>query len=189
MKIQAPAQTPLITLVDIKGQPVQIGNGRRLLLSLFREASCPFCNFRVYDLTNNYPNLAHLGLDIVAVFKSDLNDINKFIAQRPRPFRMVADPEGKAHEAFDVSASMWGKIKAMMLRMPALMSGMGMVGMRGMTTGNLMPADFLIDENGIVVETYYGRDAGDHIPMERIELFAARGLTSRTSNAAVQQMR
>ena len=32
-----------------------------------------------------------------------------------------------------------------------------------------MPADFLIDEQGTVVETYYGEDIGDHIPMERIE--------------------
>jgi hypothetical protein len=30
-----------------------------------------------------------------------------------------------------------------------------------------------------VVETYYGEDAGDHIPMERIELFAVRGMASR----------
>ncbi len=174
MKIHAPAKTPPINLLDITGQPVQIGNGRKLLLSLFREANCPFCNFRVYDLTNNHPNLASLGLDIVAVFKSDLEDINKFVAQRPRPFRIVADPEGKAHHAFSASTSTRGKIKAMMLRMAAMMSGMRMTGLRGIATGNQMPADFLIDENGIVVETYYGHDAGDHIPIERIESFASR---------------
>jgi len=179
MKILAPAKTPQIQLVDINGQPVQIGNGRKLLLSLFREATCPFCNFRVYELTNNYPGLVDLGLDIVVVFKSGREDIEKFIAQRPRPFRMVADPEGNAHQAFAVSTSMWGKLKAMMLRLPSMMKGMGMVGMRGMATGNLMPADFLIDENGTVVETYYGKDAGDHIPMERIELFAVRGIASK----------
>jgi hypothetical protein len=49
-----------------------------------------------------------------------------------------------------------------------------------MSTGNLMPADFLIDEKGNVVETYYGKDAGDHIPMERIELFAVRGLATQS---------
>lgn len=96
---------------------MQIGNGRKLLLSIFREAICPFCNFRVYDLTNNYPGFSKLGLD--------------------------------------------------------------MVGMRGMATGNLMPADFLIDENGMVVETYYGEDAGEHIPMERIEFFSVRGMASK----------
>ena len=113
------------------------------------------------------------------VFKSDREEVLKFIASRPRPFRMVADPEGDAHQAFFVNTSMWGKIKAMMLRLPAMMRGMGMVGMRGMATGNLMPAVFLIDEQGTVVETYYGEDAGDHIPMERIELFAVRGMASR----------
>lgn len=174
MKIQAPATTPHVQLIDINGQPVQPGQGKRMLLSLFREATCPFCNFRVYDLTNNYPGLANLGLDIVVVFKSEREDVLKFIASRPRPFRMVADPEGSAYQAFSVSSSKWGKIKAMMLRMPTMMRGMRMVGMRGMATGNLMPADFLIDEQGTVVETYYGTDIGDHIPMERIELFAVR---------------
>ena len=179
MTILAPAKTPPISLVDIDGQPIQIGNGRRLLLSLFREATCPFCNFRVYDLTNNYPGLSNLGLDIAVVFKSEREDVLKFIANRPRPFRMIADPEGIAHEAFAVNTSMWGKLKAMLFRMPALFGGMGMTGMQGMATGNLMPADFLIDESGTVVETYYGEDAGDHIPMERIELFAARGMASK----------
>lgn len=178
MKIEVQAKSPQIQLVDINGQPVQVGQGKKMLLSLFREATCPFCNFRVYDLTNNYPGLSNLGLDIVVVFKSDREDVLKFIASRPRPFRMVADPEGNTHQAFAVSTSVWGNIKAMMLRLPALMSGMGMVGMRGMATGNLMPADFLIDEQGTVVETYYGEDAGDHIPMERVELFAVRGLAS-----------
>jgi peroxiredoxin len=179
MKLSAPAKTRSIALVDINGQPVQIGNGRKLLLSLFREASCPFCNFRVYDLTNNYHGLSNLGLDIAVVFKSDEAEVRQFIAHRPRPFRIVADREGNAHEAFAVSTSMWGKVRAMLLRPLAMMKGMRMVGMRGMATGNLMSADFLIDEQGTVVETYYGEDAGDHIPMERIELFAVRGMASR----------
>ena len=68
-----------------------------------------------------------------------------------------------------------------MLRMGAMMRGMATVGMRGMATGNRMPADFLIDEHGRVVETYYGRDAGDHIPMERLERFVARGIAAGPS--------
>ena len=36
----------------------------------------------------------------------------------------------------------------------------------------------LAGETGKIVETWYGSDAGDRIPMERIELFAARGLLS-----------
>lgn len=51
-------------------------------------------------------------------------------------------------------------------------------------TGNLMPADFPIDEHGRIVEACYGSDAGDRIPLQRVELFLARGLMARTDAAA-----
>ena len=31
-----------------------------------------------------------------------------------------------------------------------------------------MPADFLIDKNGIIQKAYYGSDEGDHLPLEEI---------------------
>jgi hypothetical protein len=55
----------------------------------------------------------------------------------------------------------------------------------GFNANNLMPADFLIDEHGIV-ESYHGGDAGDRIPMERVELFLARGLIKR--GARIREM-
>ena len=180
MRIQTPSKAPSLQLVDIENTPIPVGGtGRKMLLSFFREANCPFCNFRVYELTHNHRALEALGLDIVAVFSSDEAQIRRFVARQPRPFRMVADPDDAAHRLYGVERSFLGKLIAMMRRLPAMMRGMREVGMAGMATGNLLPADFLIDEHGRVVETYYGRDAGDHIPIERIELFVARGLASR----------
>jgi peroxiredoxin Q/BCP len=178
MRLAAPTQAPDTSLVDIEGKPIRIG-GRRMLLSFFREASCPFCNFRVFELTHNYRDLKELGMEVVVVFSSNTDDVKRFIARQPRPFRMVADPENSAHKRYGIESSFLGKLKAMMVRMPAMLRGMRMVGMAGMVTGNTMPADFLIDENGRLVEAYYGSDAGDHIPMERIELFASRGIATK----------
>jgi hypothetical protein len=44
-----------------------------------------------------------------------------------------------------------------------------------------MPADFLIDENGCIVESWYGRDAGDRIPIARVERFLDRGQLRRAA--------
>ena len=66
-----------------------------------------------------------------------------------------------------------------MTRVPTLLRGLRIVGVAGLATNNLMPADFLIDEDGRIVEAYYGGDAGDRIPLERVELFLARGLIRR----------
>ena len=38
---------------------------------------------------------------------------------------------------------------------------------------NQVPAEFLIDENGIIRTAFYGRDIGDHLDISIIEHFAS----------------
>ena len=179
MKLLAPSAAPSLDLVDIYGKPIAIGRGRRTLLSFFRDAACPFCNFRVYELTHHHQSLSALGLDVVAVFGSSQAEVLRFVARHPRPFRIAADPVGSSHARYGIERSLWGKLKAIATRVPTLVRGLRIVGLAGLNTNNLMPADFLIDEDGRIVETYYGGDAGDRIPLERVELFLARGIIGR----------
>ena len=180
MRLLAPNQAPALGLVDIHGNPIAIGgSGRRTLLSFFRDAACPFCNFRIFELTHHYPALAALGLDVVAVFGSSREEVLRFIARQPRPFRIAADPVGATHARYGIERSLWRKLKAIVTRVPTLVRGLRIVGPAGLNTNNLMPADFLIDEEGRIVEAWYGSDAGDRIPLERVELFLARGLLQR----------
>jgi peroxiredoxin len=180
MKLFAPSAAPELDLVDIYGQAIPIGGtGRRTLLSFFRDAACPFCNFRIYELTHHHAALSALGLDIVAVFGSGQAEVLHFVARHPRPFRVAADPVGASHRRYGIERSFWRKLKAIVTRVPTLLRGLRIVGLAGLNTNNLMPADFLIDEEGRIVEAYYGGDAGDRIPLERVELFLARGLIRR----------
>jgi len=182
MRLTTAEKAPLLHLIDIYGQRVMVGGpGRRTLLCFFRDAACPFCNFRIYELTNQHQALAALGMDIVAVFTSTPDAVRRFVARQPRPFRVVADPTSRAHEAYRIERSFWGKLKGIVTRVPTLIRGLRIVGLAGLNTTNLMPADFLIDERGHIVEAYYGRDAGDRIPFERVELFLARGLIARAA--------
>jgi peroxiredoxin len=186
MKLLAPATAPALDLVDIYGLPIRIGrSGRRTLLSFFRDAACPFCNFRVYELTPHHQSLSSLGLDIVAVFGSSQTEVLRFVARHPRPFRIAADPVGQSHARYGIERSLLRKLKAIVTRVPTLIRGLRIVGLAGLNTNNLMPADFLIDEDGRIVETWYGSDAGDRIPLERVELFLARGLIARAAKAPV----
>lgn len=180
MRLSAPSAAPPLRLTDIYGDPVVIGGtGRRTLLSFFRDAACPFCNYRIYELTQQHKGLLALGLDVVAVFGSSQAEVLRFVARHPRPFRVVADPDAATHRLYGIERSLLRKLKAVVTRVPTLLKGLRLVGLAGLNTNNLMPADFLIDEEGRIVETYYGSDAGDRIPFERIELFLARGLLQR----------
>lgn len=182
MRLSAPSKAPLLHFVDIYGQRVDVGkSGRRTLLCFFRDAACPFCNFRIYELTNQHAALQALGLDIVAVFTSTPEAVQRFVARKPRPFSVIADPTSRAHETYGIERSLWRKLKGIVTRVPTLIRGLRIVGLAGLNTTNLMPADFLIDEHGNIAEAYYGGDAGDRIPLDRVELFLARGLITRAS--------
>ena len=182
MRLLAPTQAPVLDLVDVRGQPIRIGgNGRLTLLSFFRDAACPFCNFRIYELTSRHAELSAQGLEIVAVFSASQVDVLRFAGHRPRPFPLAADPTSTAHEVYGIQRSLWRKLKAIVTRMPTLLKGMRLVGLAGLNTSNLMPADFLIDERGRIIEAYYGSDAGDRIPLERIEQFLQRGQYRRAA--------
>jgi len=182
MRLIAPVKAPLLNLADIYGQRVTVGGpGRRTLLCFFRDAACPFCNFRIYELTEHYAALSALGLDIVAVFTSTPDDVRRFVARQKRPFRVVADPASRAHATYRIERSFWRKLKGIFTRVPTLIKGLRIVGLAGLNTTNIMPADFLIDEHGNIVEAHYGGDAGDHLAFERIELFLARGLIARAA--------
>jgi thioredoxin-dependent peroxiredoxin len=188
MRLTAPSAAPALKLTDIYGDPVRIGDGRRTLLCFFRDAACPFCNYRIYELTQQHKGLLALGLDIVAVFASSEAEVKRFVARHPRPFAVVADPTATAHLRYGIERSFLRKLKAVFTRVPTLLKGLSIVGLAGLKTNNLMPADFLIDEEGRIVETYYGSDAGDRIPFERVELFLARGLIKRGGTASVQRV-
>ncbi|MCK9537952.1 peroxiredoxin-like family protein [Dokdonella sp.] len=183
MRLSPPTRAPALELEDIYGNPVSIGasSGRRTLLCFFRDAACPFCNFRIYELTHHHAALQQLGLDVVAVFASDVAAVKRFVARSPRPFPVVADPHLRSYAAYGVETSLWGKLKAIATRIPTLLKGLRIVGMAGLNTNNLMPVDFLIDEKGRIAESHYARDAGDHIAFERVELFLARGLLERAA--------
>ncbi|KQZ69207.1 redoxin domain-containing protein [Rhodanobacter sp. FDAARGOS 1247] len=176
MRLFAPAAAPALDLVDIHGRPIAIHRaGRLTLLSFFRDAACPFCNFRIYELTSEHAALAARGLDIVAVFSASQADVLRFAGHRPRPFPLAADPTSRAHEIYGIERSLWRKLKAIVTRVPTLLRGMRLVGLAGLNTSNLMPADFVIDEHGRIVEAYYGRDAGDRIPLERVQQLLPAG--------------
>lgn len=178
MSLRAPTPAPRIELNDVYGVPFVLGQatGRRQLLCFFRDPACPFCNFRLYQLTAQAAAFTRLGLDVVAIFLAQPAAVKRFAARKPRPFPVLADPESRAYDAYDIKSSAWGKYKGILTRIPTVLKGLKIVGLAGLKTGNLMPADFLLDEEARIAETWYGRDAGDRIPLERVELFAARGL-------------
>lgn len=148
--------------------------GGRYLLSFFRYASCPFCNLRLHELVTRYQELDN-SFTIVTVFDSSLENLQRHVQKHHAPFAILADQDNACFKLYEIEHSLPGMLKSMIVRLPALLDAMLLKGyMPWRIKGSItrMPADFLIDENGIIQTAYYGKDAGDHLAFSHIKAFA-----------------
>lgn len=159
--------------------------GRWLLLSFYRYASCPLCNLRIHALSQRCTVWQTHGLDMLAVFQSPVKKLRQYVGRQQAPFPLIPDPEQRLYALYGVGYSWTGFLKAWATRLPEigrLVLGQGFL--PGSVEGGIhrIPADFIIDPQGRIAEAYYGRDIGDHLPMERIDrllLPSFRNMTKR----------
>lgn len=52
-----------------------------------------------------------------------------------------------------------------------------------------MPADFLVDENGVIRTAYYGKDEGDHLPFEQARAFSLAAKNVKNEHRANRENR
>ncbi len=174
MRIKAPEKAAGFNTVDIYDQPIRLDDylGTKVILSFFRDAACPFCNFRIYEMTHQYKAWQQENLEVITFFSSPAHEVKAHVARYPRPFRMVSDPHLDVYNQYGVEHSAMALLKALLFRMPRIYRGIRTGGRpRPNPHVKLVPADFLIDEEGRIVDTWYGRNTSDHIPLERIESF------------------
>jgi peroxiredoxin len=160
-------------------------NGRRFMLSFLRFASCPFCNLRVHELVKRFEEFGE-NFTIVAVFDSSLENLQKHAEKHHSPFPILADENNIFYQAYGIEHSLAGMFKGMLTRMPSLLRAMFVKGYLPLVIkGSLttMPADFLVDENGVIRTAYYGKDEGDHLPFERVKAFSLASKTMKAKHA------
>ena len=114
---------------------------------------------------------------MVVVFSSTVEEVRQHIARYPRPFRVIADPDLALYNQYGVEHSSSALLKALLFKLPRIVKGFQTGGRPQKNSHvNLVPADFLLDEKGSVVDLWYGRDTADHIPIERIHNFVKQKL-------------
>ena len=172
---------PAFTVWDTGGSRIDLQDylGRHVLLSFYRYASCPLCNLRVHDLARRHSDWRARGLDMLAVFQSPTDKMMRYVGNQHVPFPLIADPDERLYSLYGVGHSWGGFLKAWATRLPEI--GRSVIG-KGFLPGSVengihrIPADFIIDPLGQITVAYYGRDIGDHLPMDRIERFLPESL-------------
>lgn len=158
-------------VMDLNNQNITLSDykGKKVLVSFYRYASCPLCNLRISELIENNDILMEKDLCLIAFFQSPKESILRYVGQQSVPFPIIADPERIIYKKYGIETSLMGMIKVI-LKPIKLLEAMNKGFKPGKMEGSksLLPADFLIDLDQKIVKAYYGKDIGDHLPIEDI---------------------
>jgi thioredoxin-dependent peroxiredoxin len=171
-RLQEGDQAPGFSARDLNGSDVALTDyrGRKLLLAFFRYGACPLCNLRMTFLVDAYPRWETNGLDVVAVFESPAERLLETVASQPIPFPVIPDPERALYRLYGVVPSLWGYVVGA-FRIRAFRDAFKRGFRPGKGEGAItqLPAEFLIGPDLTIERAYYGKDIGDHLPLEEID--------------------
>ncbi|MBX2842351.1 MAG: AhpC/TSA family protein [Flammeovirgaceae bacterium] len=150
-----------ISLADYKG--------KKVLLTFFRYASCPFCNMRMQLLIRNTEKLKNAGVEVLVLFASSSNQIKKYAGKQNPPFPILPDPNRKIYKDYMINSSAMGMLKTMgNMKVMMKMMASGFFSFDSLPREALLPADFLIDENQVIADSFFGTDFSEHMDIEKI---------------------
>jgi peroxiredoxin Q/BCP len=164
---------PDLTFIPVNGDTVTTSmlKGKKFLLMFNRYVSCPLCNFRAYEIMQLYDSLADTQFVILSVYESERKLLQQYAEQEKIPFMLIPDPEMSLYKLFKIQKSWWKSFLGLFNHYTEKHSrGKDLFKNKYERDGNLnrIGADFLINENGVIDVAYYGKFAGDHLPVEAI---------------------
>lgn len=154
--------------------------GKKLLIAFFRHVGCPFCNIRAHTLQLAYPHLKEMGMEMIFFFEStkELLLANHFY-ENMSPVPIISDPDRKWYEIYGVESSRSKSIKShivfLLLKvLVAKFKRLPVHWMAGDESFNTIPAEFLVDENGVLRKANYWNNLNDRISMDVIMSFISQ---------------
>lgn len=169
---------PRLTLDTLSHGTLRLPAGQLTHLQFRRFAGCPVCNLHLRSFARGHEDLTAAGVLPVAFFHSSAESMRPY--QGDLPFPVVPDPERRFYALFGVEQRalavahprvMWAAMKGLVTAPSNPFAGEG--GQSG------LPADFLFDARGRLVDVHYGAHANDQWSVEDVlaRVTAPAGLT------------
>ena len=165
---------PEFQIRDIAGNEHSLKKykGKKILLSFYRNAGCPICNYRFHELEGEEKYFKEKELVLISIYESSLENLKLLIDTSKYYQHIVSDSEGLLYFKYGVEENRAKLVKGFLhgakqkaykgrQRFPTKIKQDG--------NPNRIAADFLIDENGNIIIAYYGKYLGDRLPVGDIK--------------------
>ena len=169
---------PNFEVTDCFGNTINLREfaNKKILLTFFRNSSCPFCSMRAFQLIKKQEEFERRGWKYIFVFESRKQVLMRSTFHSDfQPIPLVSDPEKELYNLYGVSASHIGMIRTSLssemrkMKSEAKELNLPSFGNEKGATNHMMPADFVICTKTQKIElAYYGKMAGDHVPISEL---------------------
>ncbi|WBM74079.1 redoxin domain-containing protein [Saprospira grandis] len=174
-------EAPLFNTTEVRGEKLKLRKllkeQERVLLVFMRHAWCPVCNLRSHELMERYEELKAANYEVVVVYESPQEQLIRYVEDHELPFKVVADPSGELYRSYKIERNP-DKLKAAMQDEKTLAhiekgkksykKDFRSYMAKGEKPDALIPADFVLDHKGNILQAYYGKTLDDHLPLEEL---------------------
>lgn len=131
--LQIGTKAPEFSLPDEDGKIRNLSDyeGKKLILYFYPKDNTPGCTKQACGFGELYPQFNKKGVEVIGISKDSVASHKKFKEKYTLPFTILADPELKVIQAYDV----WKEKK-----------------MYGKTSMGVVRTTYLIDEHGVIIE-------------------------------------
>ena len=147
-KLKPGDRAPDFELKDQDGKTVRLSDfqGRRLLLYFYPRASTPGCTIQACSVRDSLSALEESGMAVVGISPDPPSRQKRFDEKHSLGFPLLCDEDHAVAEAYGV----WGEKSIL-----------------GKKFMGITRSSFLIDEQGIIVKTWYKVKPKDTVPLAK----------------------
>lgn len=147
--------------------------GKKVLLTFYRIASCSLCNLRISQITKRWNEFGS-NFQHVSIWHAPQDFLKNNMDKHNIPFIALADENYKYFNKYSVERSIVKTLLAFVFRLHSffLAALKGFIPLQLKGYMDIVITDVLIDESGKVVDVQYGRDIGHHYSFDKIKKFS-----------------
>ncbi len=157
---------PRFELPTVQHGTLRVPRPTLLHLQFRRFAGCPVCHLHLHSFARRHDEFTAANVANAAVFHATLTDLRN--PGGKLPFPIAADPEKRVYREYGVETS----VKALLHPRTWWkgLRGMGQTRQpwRGAGSPLGLPAEFLLDPSGRIVDVHYGTHADDHWDVDQV---------------------
>ncbi|KAA0259158.1 thioredoxin-dependent thiol peroxidase [Deferribacter autotrophicus] len=127
---------------DNKEHTLDEFKGKKLILYFYPKDNTPGCTREAVGFSDYYEEIKKLGAEVVGISPDSVNSHKKFKEKHGIKFLLLSDPEKKVAESYGA----FGEKK-----------------MYGKVTKGIIRSTFIIDENSIIIKSFYNVKVNGHV--------------------------